>query len=133
MTWEFTLLPMFILGLALLCVNTISLFRSIPVANTFINHTNQPLTCGDYMPSYSEIVIGASEKAGDSVVNISIVRMAQDSFFNTVPLQGMGSGIIMDEGNGTILTNNHIVAGAQRVAVTLNSGKRFSGTIVGAD
>ncbi|MCJ7609857.1 trypsin-like peptidase domain-containing protein [Candidatus Bathyarchaeota archaeon] len=85
------------------------------------------------MPSYSEIVIGASEKAGDSVVNISIVRMAQDSFFNTVPLQGMGSGIIMDEGNGTILTNNHIVAGAQRVAVTLNSGKRFSGTIVGAD
>ena len=85
------------------------------------------------MPSYSEIVIGASEKAGDSVVNISIVRMAQDSFFNTVPLQGMGSGIIMDEGNGMILTNNHIVAGAQRVAVTLNSGKRFSGTIVGAD
>jgi serine protease Do len=85
------------------------------------------------MASYSEIVIGAAEKAGDSVVNISIVRMAQDSFFNTVPLQGMGSGIIIDEGSGTILTNNHIVAGAQRVAVTLNSGKRFSGTIVGAD
>ena len=85
------------------------------------------------MPSYSEIVIGAAEKAGESVVNISIVRMAQDSFFNTVPLQGMGSGIIIDEGSGTILTNNHIVAGAQRVAVTLNSGKRFAGTIVGAD
>ena len=85
------------------------------------------------MRSYSEIVIGAAEKAADSVVNISIVRMAQDSFFNTVPLQGMGSGIIIDEGSGTILTNNHIVAGAQRVAVTLNSGKRFAGTIVGAD
>jgi len=84
------------------------------------------------MPSYSEIVIGAVEKTGDAVVNISTVRLAQDSFFNTVPVQGMGSGIIID-GNGTILTNHHIIAGASRVAVTLTNGKRLAGTIVGAD
>ena len=84
------------------------------------------------MPSYSEIVIGAVEKAKDAVVNISTVHLAHDSFFNSVPVQGMGSGIVID-GEGTILTNHHIIAGASRVAVTLNSGKRLSGSIVGTD
>ena len=84
------------------------------------------------MPTYSETVIGAVEKTEDAVVNISTVRLAQDSFFNTVPVQGMGSGIIID-GNGTILTNHHIIAGVSRVAVTLTSGKRLTGTIVGTD
>ncbi|MCJ7634794.1 trypsin-like peptidase domain-containing protein [Candidatus Bathyarchaeota archaeon] len=84
------------------------------------------------MLSYSEMVIGAVAKVEGAVVNISTVKLAQDSFFNTVPVQGMGSGIIIDR-NGTILTNHHIIAGASKVAVTLNSGKRFSGTIIGAD
>jgi len=51
---------------------------------------------------------------------------------NSVPVQGMGSGIVVD-GEGTILTNHHIIAGASRVAVTLNSGKRLAGSIVGTD
>ena len=63
------------------------------------------------MPSYSQIVISAVEKTEDAVVNISIVRLAQDSFFNTVPVQGMGSGIVIDR-NGIILTNSHIVEDA---------------------
>jgi S1-C subfamily serine protease len=84
------------------------------------------------MPSYSEVVIGAVEKTEDAVVNISTVRLAQDSFFNTVPVQGMGSGIIIDS-KGTILTNHHIIAGASRVAVTLTNGKRMAGAIIGAD
>ena len=79
------------------------------------------------MLSYSELVIGAVAKAEGAVVNISTVKLAQNAFFNTVPVQGMGSGIIIDR-NGTILTNHHIIAGASKVAVTLNSGKRFAGT-----
>lgn len=74
------------------------------------------------MLSYSELVIGAVAKAEGVVVNISTVKLAQDAFFNTVPVKGMGSGIIIDR-NGTILTNHHIIAGASKVAVTLNSGK----------
>jgi len=48
------------------------------------------------------------------------------------PQQGMGSGVIVDE-NGYILTNNHVVAGADEVTVTLASGRDLHATVVGTD
>lgn len=81
---------------------------------------------------YSDAVISAVEKAGPSVVNVSTVRLAQDAFFNTVPVTGMGSGIVMDE-EGYVLTNHHIIENVERLAVTFSNGKRLSATFVGTD
>ena len=49
-----------------------------------------------------------------SVVSIDSVRMARDWRFGTVPLEGQGSGVIIDS-NGYIVTNNHVVDEADRV------------------
>ena len=67
-----------------------------------------------------------------SVVSIDSVRMARDLRFGTFPLEGQGSGIIIDQG-GYIVTNNHVVDEAERVQVTLEDGSTFVGAVVGSD
>jgi S1-C subfamily serine protease len=67
-----------------------------------------------------------------SVVSIDSVRMARDWRFGTVPLEGQGSGVIIDS-NGYIVTNNHVVDEADRVQVTLEDGRTFVGEVVGSD
>jgi S1-C subfamily serine protease len=47
-------------------------------------------------------------------------------------LQGQGSGFIID-GNGTILTNAHVVEGADQVSVTLKDGRSLKGEVRGVD
>jgi serine protease Do len=49
-----------------------------------------------------------------------------------VPRQGAGSGFIVDR-EGYILTNYHVVEGAERITVTLADGRAFRGTVVGSD
>jgi S1-C subfamily serine protease len=67
-----------------------------------------------------------------SVVSIDSVRMAKDWRFGTVPLEGQGSGVIIDP-SGYIVTNNHVIDQADRVQVTLEDGRTFVGEVVGSD
>ncbi|HWB79182.1 MAG TPA: Do family serine endopeptidase [Nannocystaceae bacterium] len=46
--------------------------------------------------------------------------------------QGLGSGVVIDR-DGHVLTNNHVVAGAENVRVKLADGSERAGTIVGTD
>ncbi len=46
--------------------------------------------------------------------------------------QGAGSGVIIS-GDGYILTNNHVVEGAERITVTLPDKREFKGTMIGTD
>lgn len=59
-----------------------------------------------------------------------------DRFRTLIPrervVQGLGSGFIIDK-NGIILTNAHVVSGADRVTVTLKDGRKFQGTVLGKD
>lgn len=48
------------------------------------------------------------------------------------PGEGQGSGIIYDEA-GHILTNSHVVRGAEEIVVRLSDGREYTATIVGAD
>ena len=45
---------------------------------------------------------------------------------------GLGSGFIIDR-NGTILTNYHVVDGAQKISVTLSDGKSYDAKVLGKD
>jgi serine protease Do len=49
-----------------------------------------------------------------------------------LPRNGAGSGFIVDR-NGYILTNYHVVEGADRITVTLADGRAFRGKVVGSD
>ena len=48
------------------------------------------------------------------------------------PQVGFGSGVIISK-DGYIITNNHVIAGATEISVTLNDNKEYVATIVGAD
>jgi serine protease Do len=45
---------------------------------------------------------------------------------------GLGSGFIIDS-NGTILTNYHVVDGAQKITITLSDGKSYEAKVIGKD
>ena len=47
--------------------------------------------------------------------------------------QSLGSGVIVDAAKGYILTNNHVVGGADDITVTLQDGRNVKGTLIGAD
>ena len=79
-----------------------------------------------------ESIVNAVEKVSNSVVNIASVRMMQDQLFRVFPVQGVGSGIIIDD-KGHILTNNHVIDGSDRLRVTLGDSKQVSAKVVGTD
>jgi len=83
------------------------------------------------LSSYDEPrVLDILEKVSKSVVNISTIRLVQNIFYQVLPVKGMGSGTIIDA-EGYILTNNHVVERAERIAVTLWNGEVLNGRLMG--
>jgi putative serine protease PepD len=76
--------------------------------------------------------VAVYEKVADGVVNITSIAVQMDFFFNVFPSQGSGSGSIIDT-KGRILTNNHVVADAQKLEVTLADGSKWPAKLVGSD
>jgi serine protease Do len=67
-----------------------------------------------------------------SVVAIS-TKVPTVSFFGTFTQEGAGSGWILDDTNGYIVTNNHVVDGANSITVTLEDGRNFPADMVRTD
>ena len=59
-------------------------------------------------------------------------QQRQQKSDNNPQLQGSGSGVIISE-DGYIVTNNHVVEGADELTVTLNDNREYSARIVGTD
>ena len=82
--------------------------------------------------SYDEnAILDTIAKVSKSTVNISTLKLVHNIFYQAVPVGGMGSGTIIDS-EGLILTNNHVVGGAQKINVTLGNDEVLEGTIVGS-
>jgi len=77
-------------------------------------------------------VIAAVQKVSPAVVSVTTLRILRESRFESIPVRGMGSGIVFDS-NGGILTNHHIVEDAERVRVVTTDGKKFDGEVLGSD
>ncbi len=92
-------------------------------------------------------IVLATERVEPAVVTVSVLRaqlversvLPEDEFFfpfRTMrrrfwqKVQGLGSGVIIDE-SGTILTNYHVVKGAQQVKITLPDGREFGAKYLG--
>jgi len=69
----------------------------------------------------------------ECVVNITTETIAYNWFLEPVPERGTtGSGSIIDS-RGYVLTNQHVVAGAVRVYITLSDGTTLLGEVIGSD
>jgi S1-C subfamily serine protease len=92
--------------------------------------TVAPITnLGDYATAIRQVAAAVRP----AVVQITN-EQAQPGQFNqpfTVPA-GVGSGVIYDN-QGHILTNDHVISGAQRLLVSLPDGRSFTGKLIGAD
>jgi serine protease Do len=84
------------------------------------------------IPVGGDLIISAVEKISKSTVNIASVRMVQDQLFRVFPIEGVGSGVIIDE-NGHILTNNHVIDDAHQLKITLTDGRVLNGKVIGKD
>ena len=80
----------------------------------------------------SHSTVGVVKALTPSVVQIVTEARAMDMFNQPVPSRGVGTGIVLDE-RGHILTNNHVITGAQRITVTLSNGDSFPAEQVGGD
>lgn len=106
--------------------------------------------------SFTELV----KRVGPEVVNISTTKVIKrgpmmrhfgnegpwrdffgddffERFFGQIPRErkqrSLGSGVIIDPQKGYILTNNHVIAGADEITVRLDDGKEYSAEVVGRD
>ena len=84
------------------------------------------------LTSLESQITGAVERLSESVVSIDSMRMARDFASGFFPIEGKGSGVIIDP-KGYVITNNHVVEGTARVRIHLKDGRTFDGEVVGAD
>jgi S1-C subfamily serine protease len=84
--------------------------------------------------SYSRAVVGASESVSPSVVKIEAgFRPRRTRNGRPLPDQtGSGSGFIFTP-DGFILTNSHVVHGADKLNVVMQNGERFRADLIGSD
>ena len=72
------------------------------------------------------------EQVGPSVVHITSRSAVYDFWRGVVPREGTGSGFIYDA-EGHIVTNNHVIEGADEIEVVLADGTTLPAQVVGAD
>ena len=101
------------------------------------------------VPNRRSEIVAVVEKVGPAVVNISAEKIVSQraqpfgfDFFldpfggrgrtRQFKTQSLGSGVVVDP-KGTVLTNNHVVAGASRIVCTFSDGRELQADVLGTD
>ena len=93
----------------------------------------RPIAARGPLAADEQQTIGIFQRASPSVVYITTVQHVRDFFSRNVMRvpQGTGSGFIWDD-HGHIVTNFHVIQGAQEALVTLADQRSFPASLVGA-
>jgi len=108
-----------------------------------------PMSPGDGVvptlaPMIEHVVPGVVNISTRTRIRVQENPLLRDPFFrqffdipNNAPrereAQSLGSGVIVDAKRGYILTNNHVIAKADEISVTLRDGRKFKAKLVGTD
>jgi S1-C subfamily serine protease len=94
------------------------------------------LTEADAAPAFDpeeQNNIAVYKRVLPSVVNITAKTVVYNFFYGTVPQEGQGSGFVLDR-QGHILTNYHVIAGANRgIQVMMSNKHTYAAKVVGSD
>ena len=82
--------------------------------------------------SDEKINMDVFEKSHGAVVNIATTTLGMNFWMEIIPQRGQGSGFVID-GRGYVLTNNHVVANAQKITVTMAGGEKIEASLIGRD
>ncbi len=93
------------------------------------NNTALTTADGSYLT-----VAGIADATGNSVVEITTETIATGDFMNQyiTTSKGAGSGVIISA-DGYIVTNSHVINGANKITITLKNGDSFSANVIGQD
>ena len=116
--------------------------QSDKVSNPSVNSVTKTVNLAQ--SDYPDLTY-AAEAAVDAVVYVEVTATQQyqidDPFYRfffgdgapqSRQVQGSGSGVIIRP-DGYIVTNNHVVANATKISVTLNNNKTYDATVIGSD
>ncbi len=79
-----------------------------------------------------QLVTNLYQRVGPSVVHITAQVVTVNFFFGPMPSEGTGSGFVFDE-DGHIVTNYHVVEGAEKISVKISDGLEVPASVIGAD
>jgi S1-C subfamily serine protease len=132
------------LGALAACILTLAgvwVFSSATERSTVAARVDKPVPSATAVPAALTAVTGNDEQdniaiyqnLNEGVVNITTQVLGYNWFLEAVPQDGgTGSGFIIDK-KGYILTNNHVIANADKITVTLADGSQQEATLVGKD
>lgn len=87
-------------------------------------------TDDELLDAYSQTVVGVAQRVSDAVVQIHAHKPSRQG--NNRQGGGTGSGFIISS-DGLVVTNSHVVNGAQKVEVSLQDGRKFLAKPIGDD
>ncbi|MDK0641497.1 trypsin-like peptidase domain-containing protein [Clostridium perfringens] len=106
--------------------------NSIPVS-TLENNSNTSVNPPAFKGEDGELTVPqVVEKVTPAVVGVSTKSLVRDQFFNVKEQEGLGSGFIINE-DGYVVTNYHVINGAQEVKVIFSDGKEVNAKVVNYD
>jgi S1-C subfamily serine protease len=87
---------------------------------------------GTHKATHAAVVLAPTGSAADQLQQqfVNVVRTVSPAVVQIQTDSGLGSGIVFD-GNGDVVTNAHVVTGAQKILVKLASGGQHAATLVG--
>ncbi|MCX0361316.1 trypsin-like peptidase domain-containing protein [Clostridium perfringens] len=106
--------------------------NSIPVS-TLENNSNTSVNPPAFKGEDGALTVPqVVEKVTPAVVGVSTKSLVRDQLFNVKEQEGLGSGFIINE-DGYVVTNYHVINGAQEVKVIFSDGKEVNAKVVNYD
>ncbi|MCL6593977.1 MAG: S1C family serine protease, partial [Alicyclobacillus sp.] len=110
---------------------------SVPALSLSDNNGSEASSLNTVNVSVSDGITQAVKQVEPAVMGVVNYARVSDFFTQTSKLEatGVGTGVLFakDQQAGYVVTNNHVVEGAAKVEVVLDSGKHVQATVVGTD